>query len=134
MLDVRENSSQTIRMLCVLFANRSSYRKSLCYTILPTMFDILRGNSGRALVVVVSPLIALVKDQVRAMTERNVTAVYLGGDEALGKVCSGEYQLVYTSPEALLTDEQWRDILLNPVYQEQFVGLIVDEAHCVKKW
>ena len=68
--------------------------KSLCYTILPTVFDILRGNSGRALVVVVSQLIALMKDQVRAMTERNVTAVYLGdlsGDEALGKVCSGEY-------------------------------------------
>ncbi len=38
------------------------------------------------------------------------------------------------SPEALLCDDRWRDMLVSPVYQENLVALIVDEAHCVKKW
>ena len=54
--------------------------KSLCYCILPELFDTLRGNArkGQSIVIVVSPLIALMKDQVRAMSERGVSAVYAG--------------------------------------------------------
>ena len=37
-------------------------------------------------------------------------------------------------PESLLTDDRWRDMLQNSVYQERLVGLVVDKAHCVKKW
>ena len=110
--------------------------KSLCYCILPSVFDILRGTNRRSIVVVVSPLIALMKDQVRAMKEKGVTAVYIGGlaDADAEEACAGKYQLLYMSPESLLTDERWRDMLLSPVYQEHLVGLVIDEAHCVKKW
>ena len=111
--------------------------KSLCYCILPLVYDSLHGTDGLSIVVVVGPLIALMKDQVRAMTEKNILAVYVGDltdEDAIGEVCSGKYQLVYMSPESLLTDERWRDMLLSPVYHENLVGLIVDEAHCVKKW
>ncbi len=55
--------------------------KSLCYCLLPEAFDRLRRCQelrAQSVVVVVSPLIALMKDQVRAMTERNVTAVRWG--------------------------------------------------------
>ena len=52
-------------------------------------------------------------------------------EEAVGGVCNGNYQLVYMSPESLLTDERWRDMLLS---REHLVGLVVDKAHCVKKW
>ena len=112
--------------------------KSLCYCILPLVFDELSGVDGKSIVVVVSPLIALMKDQVLAMEARNVRAVYVGdcteeGSEAT-EICSGKYQLVYMSPEALLTNEHWRDMLLSPVYRDNLVGLVVDEAHCVKKW
>ena len=55
------------------------------------------------------------------------------GSEATD-ICSGKYQLVYMSLEALLTNEHWRDMLLSPVYRDNLVGLVVDEAHCVKKW
>ena len=51
--------------------------KSLCYCLLPVVFDCLKGSAGESVVIVVSPLIALMLDQVRAMTERNVKAVYL---------------------------------------------------------
>ncbi len=111
--------------------------KSLCYCILPTVFDGLRGVEGLSIVVVVSPLIALTKDQVQAMTRRGVKAVYVGeceDDKAIMDVCSGNFQLVYMSPESLLTDIRWRDMLQSPIYRENLIGLVVDEAHCVKKW
>ena len=41
--------------------------KSLCYCLLPSLFDALRGIEGKSVVVVVSPLISPMKDQVRAM-------------------------------------------------------------------
>ena len=50
--------------------------KSLCYCLLPKAFDVLRKVRNQSIVVVVSPLIALMKDQVRATSQRNVTAVY----------------------------------------------------------
>ena len=88
--------------------------------------------------VVVSPLIALMKDQVRAMTQRDVRAVYVGdvreGGEVYIEVCEGKYQLIFMSPEALLTDIKWRDMLQSPTFTENLIALVIDEAHCVKKW
>ena len=63
--------------------------KSLCYCILPTVFDMLRGSNGLSIVVVVSPLIALMKDQVRTMKEKGMSAVYVGDlrdDDAIAEV------------------------------------------------
>ena len=77
------------------------------------------------------------KDQVQSMARRGVRAVYIGDcseEQREMAVCGGFYQLVYMSPEALLTDEFCRDMLVNPVYRRNLVGFIVDEAHCVKKW
>ena len=113
--------------------------KSLCYSILPDAFDLLREGraSGRSIAIVVSPLIALMKDQVQSLERRGVKAAYLhsGTDvDTHSNVCAGEYQLLFMSPEALLKDKGWRDILLSSIYQENVVALAVDEAHCVKKW
>ena len=49
-------------------------------------------------------------------------------------VMCGEAQLLYMSPETLLTDKEWRDILESPIVQDNLVALVVDEAHCIKKW
>ena len=43
--------------------------KSLCYSLLPSVFDILRGKP-QSLAIIVSPLVALMKDQVRALSQR----------------------------------------------------------------
>ena len=51
--------------------------------------------------------------------------------ESENEVCGGKYlELVYPSPEALLTNMTWRDMLQSPVYQQNLVALVVDEAHC----
>ena len=49
-------------------------------------------------------------------------------------MCKGVYQLGFLSPEALLTNDTCRDILLSPVYQENLVAVFIDKTHCVKKW
>ena len=78
------------------------------YCLLPSVFDLLSGSDGTSIVVVVSPLISLMKDQVRSMMARNVRAVYVGDclEEEEMDVCLGKYQLLYMSPEALITDER----------------------------
>ena len=78
---------------------------------------------------------------MRAMTERNVSAVYVGevseeeDDGSLATAISdGKYQLIFTSPESLLCNETWRDMLQSPIFQENLVALVIDKAHCVTKW
>ena len=45
------------------------------------------------------------------------------------EIGEGHYHLVFLSPEALLTDSQWHDMLLSATYHERLVGLVIDEAH-----
>ena len=53
--------------------------KSLCYSVLPLVFDKLRKTAGQSLVIVVSPFIALMKDQVRALAEHNAFEFQMAG-------------------------------------------------------
>lgn len=112
--------------------------KSLCYWILPWAFDLLRKHeSPTCLVVVVSPLIALIKDQVQALMSKGLMAAHVGevGEDDLHQaIHKGQYQILFFSPESLLRDVVWREMLLSPLYKKNMVGFIVDEAHCVKKW
>ena len=52
----------------------------------------------------------------------------------LDRVAEGRYQFVFISPEMLLTEDKWRNMILSPVYKDRLVALVVDEAHCVKTW
>ena len=54
--------------------------------------------------------------------------------DALVQVHDGEAQLVYISPEQLLVNLQWQEMLRSEVYQRNFVAFVVDEAHTVSKW
>ena len=46
----------------------------------------------------------------------------------------GKFQVLFFSPECLLTELDWRDVLHSSVFREQLVAFVVDEAHCVKQW
>ena len=50
------------------------------------------------------------------------------------KVLNGEMQLVFISPESLINNTLYRNMLLSHKYKERLVALAVDEAHCVKTW
>ena len=69
--------------------------KSLCYCLLPGDSDILRESKSvetQSIVIVVSPFIALMKDQVRQMTEKGVSTLYFGetDETTVTKVCEGK--------------------------------------------
>ena len=86
--------------------------KSLCYWVLPGAFNLLKQTDS-SVVLVVSPLIALMKDQVERLKGKGVKAVY-GGDQCEMEI--GHYQLLFLSPESLLTSQKWRDVLMSDVY------------------
>ena len=123
----------------VFAALPTGYGKSLCYGCLPGVFDQIRQSSG-SIVIVVSPLLALMKDQVDSFAKRGVSSAYVSSEqekqcvEMREKVIEGKYQLVYISPEQLIGNPKYRSMCQSEVYVENLVALVIDEAHCVKKW
>ncbi|KAL5486998.1 hypothetical protein EMCRGX_G019550 [Ephydatia muelleri] len=111
--------------------------KSLCFSVLPFAFDYLYGRVG-SIVIVVSPLIALMKDQVTALNSKGVSAAYISSETDDRAQCEailrGEVQIVFIGPESLLQNRTWREMLRTPVYKSNLVAFVVDEVHCVPKW
>jgi ATP-dependent DNA helicase RecQ len=110
--------------------------KSLCYQI-PA---IARQRAGLGLTVVVSPLIALMHDQVGALHEAGVDAAFLNstltGQEAWAiekRLERGELTLLYAAPERVTTPRFLA--LLDALGQQGKLSLFaIDEAHCVSQW
>ncbi|RTL47348.1 MAG: DNA helicase RecQ [Rhodocyclaceae bacterium] len=106
--------------------------KSLCYQI-PAL---LRPGVG----IVVSPLIALMQDQVDALLQSGVKAAYLNSSQDFDASVSterammtGGLDLLYVAPERLLMDRFLG--LLDQLYEEGRLALFaIDEAHCVSQW
>ena len=123
----------------VFAALPTGYGKSLCYGCLPLASDKLLATQG-SVVLVVSPLIALMKDQVQSFRKRGVSAAYVtsNGDaeceDMKAGVLEGKYQLVFISPEQLIDNRRFRCMCQSEHYQEKLIALVVDEAHFVKKW
>jgi ATP-dependent DNA helicase RecQ len=102
--------------------------KSLCYQI-PAM---VRAGTG----IVISPLIALMQDQVSALQQLGVRAEYLNStlsperaSEVETQLLAGELDLLYVAPERLLTPR-----MLDLLRQSRIALFAIDEAHCVSQW
>ena len=54
--------------------------------------------------------------------------------EAVRKVLMGQCQLVFITPEVLIDNSRFCNMLLSTTYKEKLVALVIDEAHCVKTW
>ncbi len=110
--------------------------KSLCYQI-PA---ISRAQQGKGVCIVVSPLIALMHDQVGALHELGVPAAFLNSTldsaqatEVEQKMLRGELALLYVAPERLNTPRFLA--LLQCLYEQKLLSLFaIDEAHCVSQW
>jgi ATP-dependent DNA helicase RecQ len=110
--------------------------KSLCYQI-PA---IARHRAGRGVAVVVSPLIALMHDQVGALEEVGVHAAFLNSTLTLEEVqrveremMSGRLVMLYVAPERLTTPRMLGQ--LDALHARGLLSLFaIDEAHCVSQW
>ena len=117
----------------------TGYGKSLCYILLPPIFDIIRKVDKKSIVLVVSPLIALMKDQVATVTAMGLSSTYVTDKQSTTSsvkagIKNGDYQIIFVSPEALFLSTEWRNILSSDIYISNLIAFVIDEAHCVKKW
>lgn len=107
--------------------------KSLCFQ-LPALLR-------RGLMVVVSPLIAVMQDQVRLLADNGIAATFLNSSldartyrERSEALLRGDYRLLYLAPERLLNGDFLDGLLARLHQQHGLSGFTVDEAHCVSEW
>lgn len=104
--------------------------------------------SFRPVVTVVSPLNALIKDQIRRTEEGNLKAAILSvkrkkitGDLQIGfkdgnlDLLKGvKYDIVFTHPEAFISCKEGMEIFQSQLYQSSVQVLVIDEAYCILEW
>jgi len=120
----------------------TGFGKSICYEVLPFLFDCKLGKSESSIVIVVSPLVSLMVDQVASLRSRGVSAAIMSGHKGVDRsllasdrdVEAGKFSLLFGAPEAIIGSEKWRELLLRPPLSRQVVAVAIDEAHCVSKW
>ena len=117
----------------------TGFGKSLCYMLLPKAFDLLYNKTdGTSIIIVISPLTSLMDDQVESCVSRGIKAIAVTREEESKKkyasVVNGFYQIVYMSPEMIIGTRKWQATLQDDEYQSRLCGVVIDEAHCVKKW
>lgn len=107
--------------------------KSLCFQ-LPAL---LRPG----VMIVVSPLIALMQDQVRLLRDMGIPAAFLNSSlsgresaDTISALLAGETRLLYLAPERLLMPEFLSGTLARIVEARGLSGITIDEAHCVSEW
>jgi len=102
--------------------------KSICYQVPALLMP--------GITIVISPLISLMKDQVRALNEAGVHAAYINSsltEAQIGKAMQlarrGQYKIIYVAPERLLSS------LFQDFLNHADISMVtVDEAHCISQW
>lgn len=102
--------------------------KSICFQVPAMMFS--------GITIVISPLISLMNDQVRALSQCGIPAAYLNtslDEKVIARVLSeaekGKYKIIYVAPERLQT-QSFRSLC----DKTEISFIAIDEAHCVSQW
>ncbi|KAF8996926.1 P-loop containing nucleoside triphosphate hydrolase protein [Cyathus striatus] len=127
----------------------TGYGKSLVFVLLAIAAALAGGNG---VVIVISPLKTLQKDQVRRFNEKqvlrtrgteggqpyHVTAVSVNEDNKDGsvfaKIRKGDYRLVFASPEILLHHVEFKQLFQDALFCARIIAMTLDEMHVIKEW
>ena len=112
----------------ILMIERTGFGKSLCYQFPATQFD--------GVTVVFSPLIALMRDQVRSLCKKGIPAAYVNSEQSyeenqnsIQRALNGEIKILYIAPERQ-ENEEW----VEATRQLKLSMVVVDEAHTISTW
>ena len=120
----------------------TGFGKSLIYQILPVCAEELAvlkpiGSEFKPFVLIVSPLISLMQDQVASLRGKGFKALCVNQrDRAQDSdpcACALQSVYIFASPEGLLRTDHWRKTILSDSFRD-ILTLVIDEAHCVAKW
>ena len=92
---------------------------------------------SKSIVVDITPLIALMKDQATTFTTKGLSVAYVSAETDIktrDMIYEGQFQLIFIEPKQLLGKRKWQVMLRNDIYQSYLFGFVVDEAHLVKQW
>ena len=112
----------------ILMIERTGFGKSLCYQFPATLFD--------GVTVIFSPLIALMRDQVRSLCKRGIPTAYINSEQTyeenkntIQRTLNGEIKILYIAPERQENDE-W----IEATRHINLSMIVIDEAHTISTW
>lgn len=127
-----EEQWETINLLFqgkrVLLIEKTGFGKSLCYQYPATIF--------KGLTVIFSPLIALMRDQVRALNEKSIKAKYINSEQSreenansIQEAIDGKLRILYIAPERQ-ENQDW----IEATRRMDLSMIVIDEAHTISVW
>lgn len=112
----------------ILMIERTGFGKSLCYQFPATQFS--------GITVIFSPLIALMRDQVKGLLRKGISAAYINSEQTneenqdvIERALNGELKILYIAPERQ-EDERW----IEATKQMNLSMVVIDEAHTISTW
>lgn len=112
----------------VLFVEKTGFGKSLCFQFPATQME--------GVTIVFSPLIALMRDQIKALTDKNIRAAAIHSnqepaenEEIIKKARNNELDILYIAPERM-ENAEW----IKAAREMKIAMVVIDEAHCISVW
>ena len=157
MSDIELKEKQYEALKAVVLKNRdvmavlpTRYGKSLIYQLLPLVLDFFTANGSpvrKSTVIVISPLNALMCDQIVKLKEGGLNICMLKGDRVASTDANGDeevsvdvpveilvnttFDLIFAHPEVLIDNKKVLKILKSPQFKEKVKAIVMDEAHLV---
>eukprot|EP00112_Aurelia_sp_Birch-Aquarium-sp1_P017156 Seg3958.4 transcript_id=Seg3958.4/GoldUCD/mRNA.D3Y31 product="ATP-dependent DNA helicase RecQ" protein_id=Seg3958.4/GoldUCD/D3Y31 len=113
-------SGKSLIFQLILFAVQEKLKKEW-----PKSAELEKDN----FVLIVSPLISLMRDQVRRLTEKEICSLSLSDPDVTTKqVLMGNYRFLFGSPESIMSSN-FRSVLKSPEFQRRLSCVVIDESH-----
>ena len=117
----------------------TGYGKSLIFQIIPYICSRMAARGfnypNKPILLVISPLVSLIKSHIHELNDHGISCVWLSGDDAdENAIINGEFSIVFASPESIVKNQKWREMLRGKIYQKSLFGIVTDEVHVIPKW